>query len=133
MKLFWDGDKISTMNRELKPLYLNTQYYGLGIVVFGMMLLANAWNILKKGDQIALVVATLGVIFLYTLVIYQINYVWDSIENVLRYSYKRFMFSFIPLMWFYIATNGITLWVTKKADNLLYKKLSTTCRAIPAP
>lgn len=120
-KLFWDGDKIATMYRELKPLYLNTQYYGLGIVVFGLMLLANAWNIVKKGDQIALVVATLGVIFLYTLVIYQINYVWDSIENVLRYSYKRFMFSFIPLMWFYIATNGITLWVTRKADSQLYK------------
>lgn len=121
-KLFWDGDKIATMYRELKPLYLNTQYYGIGVVVFGLMLLGNLWNLFRKGDQVALVVATLGVMFLYTLIIYQIDYVWDSIENVLRYSYKRFFFSFIPLMWFYIATNGITMWATKKSDNLMYRK-----------
>lgn len=121
-KLFWDGDKIATMYRELKPLYLNTLYYGIGVVVFGLMLLGNLWNLFRKGDQVALVVATLGVMFLYTLIIYQIDYVWDSIENVLRYSYKRFFFSFIPLMWFYIATNGITIWATKKSDNLLYRK-----------
>lgn len=121
-KLFWDGDKIATMYRELKPLYLNTQYYGIGIVLFGLMLLGNLWNLFRKGDQAALVFATLGVMFLYTLIIYQIDYVWDSIENVLRYSYKRFFFSFIPLLWFYIATNGITMWVTKKTDGLLYNK-----------
>lgn len=121
-KLFWDGDKLATMYRELKPLYLNTQYYGLSVVVFGLMLLGNLWNLFRKGDQVALVVATLGVMLLYTLIIYQINYVWDSIENVLRYSYKRFFFAFIPLMWFYVATNGITMWLTKKTDNLLYRK-----------
>jgi hypothetical protein len=119
-KLFWDGEKIATMYRELKPLYLNTQYYGLSVVLFGLLLLGNVWNLFRKGDQAALVVATLGVMLLYTLIIYQINYVWDSIENVLRYSYKRFFFAFIPLMWFYIATNGITKWVTQKTDRLLY-------------
>lgn len=121
-KLFWDSEKISTIFRELKPLYLNTQYYGIGVVVFGLMLLVNLWNLFRKGDQAALLFVTFGVILLYTLLIYQIDYVWDKIENVLRYSYKRFFFSFIPLMWFYIATNGITMWVTKKADNLLYRK-----------
>jgi len=120
-KLFWDSDKLATMYRELKPLYLNTQYYGIGIVVFGLMLLLNSWNLVRKGDQAALVVATLGVMFLYTLLIYQIDYVWDTMENVLRYSYKRFLFSFIPLMWFYIATNGITMLATKKSDELLYR------------
>jgi hypothetical protein len=121
-KLFWDGNKISTMIHELRILYLNTQYYGLGVIVFFLMLLLNLWNLFRKGDQVALVVATLGVMICYTLIIYQINFVWDSIENVLRYSYKRFLFSFIPMMWFYIATNGITMWVTKKTDNLLYRK-----------
>ena len=91
-------------------------------MVFALMLLLNLWNLFRKGDQVALVVATLGVMVLYTLIIYQINFVWDSIENVLRYSYKRFFFSFIPMMWFYIATNGITMWATKKTDDLLYKK-----------
>lgn len=120
-KPFWDADKIDTILTELKPLYLNTQYYGMGVVAFLLLLLANAWNLVRKGDQAALVLTTLGVMFLYTLLIYQIDYVWDSIENVLRYSYKRFFFSFIPLLWFYIASNQIVRWVTVKADKLLYK------------
>lgn len=121
-KLFWDGDKLATMYNELKILYLNTKYYGIGVVVFGLMLLGNLWNLFRKGDQAALLIVTLGVMFLYTLIIYQIDYVWDNIQNVLRYSYKRFFFSFIPLLWYYIATNGITMWATKKTDNLLYRK-----------
>lgn len=121
-KLFWDGEKLSTMYQELKILYLNTKYYGIGVVVFGLMLLGNLWNLFRKGDQAALLIATLGVMLLYTLIIYQIDYVWDNIQNVLRYSYKRFFFSFIPLLWYYIATNGITMWATKKTDDLLYSK-----------
>jgi hypothetical protein len=120
-KPFWDPDKIDTIVTELSELYFNSQYYGIGILVFALLLVANLWNLFRKGDQVALVVATLGVIFLYTLIIYQINYVWDNIENVLRYSYKRFLFSFIPLLWYYIATNRIVLWTTQKADRLLYK------------
>lgn len=121
-KLFWDEAKISTMYQELKPLYLNSMYYGIGIYAFFGMVLLNLWNTIRKGDQLALLIVTLGVIFLYTFLIYQIDYVWDSIQNVLRYSYKRFFFSFIPLMWFYVASVGITKWVTQRADNLLYRK-----------
>jgi hypothetical protein len=120
-KPFWDGEKAATIFRELKVLYSNTQYYGLSVVAFVLLLLANSWNIIRKGDQGGLIFATLGVMFLYTLIIYHIDYKWDIIENVLRFSYKRFFFSFIPLLWFYAASNGVTMWVTKKADELLYR------------
>jgi len=120
-KLFWDGDKISTMWRELSVLYTTKEYYGLGIYAFALFLLINLWNLFRKGDKAALIIATLVVMFLYTLLIYQIDYKFDSIENVLRYSYKRFFFSFIPLMWFYIASNKISMWITNKTDNLLYR------------
>jgi hypothetical protein len=120
-KLFWDSEKIDTMARELKTLYLNTDYYGIGVITFGLFLLLNLWNLIRKGDQAATAFAAVGVMLLYTLLIYHINFVWDSLENVLRFSYKRFLFSFIPLMWFYIGTNGIVRWVTEKADKMLYK------------
>jgi hypothetical protein len=120
-KLFWDAEKIDTIFRELKVLYSNTQYYGLSVVAFVLLLFLNSWNIIRKRDQLAAVLSTLGVMFLYTLIIYHIDYKWDSIENVLRYSYKRFFFSFIPLLWFYVASNHITRWFTQKADKLLYR------------
>ena len=121
LKPFWDAEKASTIFREVKLLFLNTQYYGISILLFGLLILVNLWNIIKKGDQLPLLFATLGVILLYSLLIYQINYVFDRIENVLMFSYKRFIFSFIPLFWFYIATNKSVLWLTSKGDKLLYK------------
>lgn len=121
-KLFWDVDKITTIYQELKPLYLNTMYYGIGIFAFFGTVVLNFRNTIRKGDQLALLSVTFGVIILYTLLIYQIDYVWDTIQNVLRYSYKRFFFSFIPLMWFYVASAGITKWVTLKTDHLIYRK-----------
>lgn len=121
LKPYWDADKASTIFEELKVLYGNTLYYGIGIYLFGIMLVINLWNIIKKADQLPLIASIFGVILFYTILIYQIDYVWDTIENVLRYSYKRFLFSFIPLMWFYIATNHNVLWSTKKLDQLLYK------------
>lgn len=120
-KLFWDSEKVSTIWRELIDLYGNTQYYGIGIFTFLLFLVLNIWNIIRKGDQAAMLISIFVVILLYTLLIYHIDYVWDSMENVLRYSYKRFLFSFIPLMWFYIANNGIMQWLTIKTDKLLYK------------
>ena len=35
-------------------------------------------------------------IALYFLVLYHIDYRWDSIDNVLSYSAKRFMFCYVP-------------------------------------
>ncbi len=122
LKPFWDADKFHTIINELNNLYFNKLYYGLSIVAFCAFFVLNLWNIVKRKDQWVLLTAIFGVIFVYTLLIYQIDYVWDSIENVLRFSYKRFLFSFIPLFWFYIATNHLVLWVTQKADGLLYKE-----------
>ena len=53
----------------------------------------------------------LGMILLsllfYGLVIYHVDYVWDSIQNVLAYSSKRFFFCFVPMCWYFIATTRI--------------------------
>jgi len=121
-KLFWDEEKISIMCRELKPLYMNTLLYGISIIAFFGTVALNLWNTIRKRDQLPLLFVTLGVMMLYTFLIYQIDYVWDSIQNVLRFSYKRFFYSFIPLMWFYVASAGVTKWITLKTDHLIYRK-----------
>ncbi|MDR1780778.1 MAG: glycosyltransferase [Tannerella sp.] len=50
--------------------------------------------------------------------------VWDDIHNVLRYSYKRFLFSFVPLVWFYIAANQNVKWLFDKAEEFMFGKKS---------
>jgi hypothetical protein len=37
-------------------------------------------------------------------------------ENVLLYSAKRFMFCFIPVLWYYIASNKSVIWLMDKVE-----------------
>jgi hypothetical protein len=37
----------------------------------------------------------------YVTVLYQVDYQWDSIQNVLDFSAKRFLFCFVPMAWFF--------------------------------
>ena len=120
MKPFWDGEKAAMIAREVWKLFNGTTYYGLTFILFLFILLSNVWNIYKKRDQLIILLLTCIALSLYTLVIYQIDYVWDSLLNVLLYSYKRFLFSFIPLLWFYMAANRNMAWLFEKVDNWLY-------------
>jgi hypothetical protein len=58
--------------------------------------------------------------FSITIMVYQIDYVWDSLENVMRYSYKRFLFAFVPLLWFYIAAGKNINLIFEKIDNFIW-------------
>jgi hypothetical protein len=115
-KPFWDAEKASIITSEVWMLFKNGTYYGLTFSLFIIVLLSNVWNIYKRGDQAVTLLLTVLSCLFYTILVYQINYLWDDIHNVLRYSYKRFLFSFVPLVWFYIAANQNVKWLFDKAE-----------------
>ena len=121
---FWDGEKIQTMGREMWNLFVTRGeiYYGWTIVLFALILLSNCYNIWKHKDQVVTLFLILGALFVYTLLLYQIDYIWDAIENVIRYSYKRFFFSFAPLFWFYIVANRNASCFFNGIDRFVYGK-----------
>ncbi|MDR2685049.1 MAG: hypothetical protein LBB53_06680 [Prevotellaceae bacterium] len=121
-KPFWDSEKISTIIREVWILFNSTTFYGISFILFFFVLLSNIWQIFKKHNHaVTLLLIFLSIIF-YTVLVYQVNYLWDSILNVLHYSYKRFLFSFIPLLWFYVAVNFNVKWLFEKIDIFLWGK-----------
>ena len=117
---FWDGEKITVMGREMWALFTQNVYYGWTIPLFVLALLSNAYNLWKYKDQTTTLFLTLGALAVYTLLLYQIDYIWDAIENVIRYSYKRFFFCFIPLFWFYIVANRNASWLFDRIDRFVY-------------
>ena len=119
-KPFWDGDKVAVMSREMWALFTQNVYYGWTIPLFVLVLLSNIYNLWKHKDQTITLFLTLGALAIYTLLLYQIDYIWDAIENVIRYSYKRFFFCFIPLFWFYIVANRNVSWLFNKIDRFVY-------------
>ena len=119
IKPFWDSAKAGTIWEYTLMLFKSTQYYGLSFIVFVAGFVCNLWFIIKKRDNIYLLIIMLLAIVLYSILLYHIEYKFDSLENVLLYSAKRFMFCFIPLLWFYVASNHSVLWVLNKIELFL--------------
>ena len=117
--LFWDTEKIITIIYGFIMLLTDMNYYGWTFVVFSIMLMANTWFMIKKKESLVFLAMFFIALFCYMLILYHIEYKWDSIENVLSYSAKRFMFCFIPLAWYYSCTNHAVKSLFSKLDNLL--------------
>lgn len=101
---FWDGDKIGTIWHGFVMLLFESDYYGWTFTAASLAIIANMWFFIKRKDSLAPIVALLLGMALYLFLIYQIDYTWDSIENVISYSVKRFFFCFVPLAWYFVFT-----------------------------
>jgi hypothetical protein len=112
---YWDAEKAGAIWTYMRSHYSNTLYYGWTFVAFLISLLINGWYIIRKKDNIAI----LGMLFLssvlYMIALYQIDYKWDTIQNVLAYSAKRFLFCFVPIVWFCSMSNHWVRAVFSKA------------------
>lgn len=119
---FWDAGKFDLIYSAMKGHYSNTQYYGWSFVVLLLALLANSYYLIKKRDNLPLLVMIILASVFYVIVLYQIDYKWDKIENVLAYSAKRFLFCFIPCVWYYAVTNKVTIAGLNKLEKFLSLK-----------
>ncbi len=124
---YWDGQKAATVIKGAWSLFSGGVYYGWTFHAFAIVLAVHLAAVLfcslhrsnKAGSESnavawfggfsGLLVPTvlLASIAGYYLVLYQVDYKWDSIENVLAYSAKRFNFCFVPLAWYYVASSAL--------------------------
>ena len=116
---YWDAEKAHTIWDGAWALLTNTGYYAWTFAAFLLAVIANAYFMFKCRDSIYVLSTILVSIFFYFLVLYHVDYVWDSIQNVLNYSAKRFMFCFVPMTWYYVCTC--------KAGRQLFEKVESVC------
>jgi hypothetical protein len=119
VKPFWNAEKANTIWKYMLSLYKSTAFYGITFIVFIAGLVVNLKLLIRKYDNIYLLSAILLSMAFYIILLYQIDYKWDRIENVLSYSAKRFMFCFIPVIWYYIGSNGTVIWAMNKVETFL--------------
>ncbi|MDR3137903.1 MAG: hypothetical protein LBT73_03390 [Tannerellaceae bacterium] len=107
----FDLDKAAVIAHYLAALFDSQNYYGLTFPLFAIAFLCNLPNLLpalrhkRLHEDFPLLGLTFAAFLLYVALLYQLDYKWDSIENVLAYSVKRFLFCFIPLLWLYTFSN----------------------------
>lgn len=104
-KLFYDAEKFNSIASGFKFLFTTEEYYGWTFTALLISCIITLFFIRK--DKMVWIKWSMFVIVVvgYALALYQVDYLWDSIQNVLNYSAKRFLFSFVPLAWYIAATN----------------------------
>ncbi len=107
--LYWDPDKLLRMLKQVEFVTFSTQYYGIVIYLFIIMLLINIPFIIKHKEGIVLLSIIVVPWILYMLIYYQLNtdYMTYSAGGWLGSGYKRGLFYFIPLLLFYCVNNRI--------------------------
>ena len=100
---YWDGEKASTVFAGAWTLLTQLTFYGWAFLILLIAIIANLYYTIKERANLNVLLALILSITLYYIVLYQVDYKWDSINNVLAYSAKRFMFCYIPVAWYYIC------------------------------
>lgn len=118
-ELFYDAEKLSSITNGFKFLFVTEAYYGWTFTVLLISCIITLFFI--RRDKKVWIGWSIFVILIvgYALALYQVDYLWDSIQNVLNYSAKRFFFSFVPLAWYIAATNYPIAKIFEQIDNRL--------------
>lgn len=119
---FWDGEKLNLIWNYMLQHYQDAGRFGVSFIVFLWAIILNIWWIIKYKDNIYLLSMIFVAMLFYIIILYQIDYKWDAIQNVMMHSAKRFMFCFIPLLWYYVITNRSSIYVLNKIENFLKLK-----------
>lgn len=122
---FWDGDKAYKIWFYLKHHFMNLRFYGYSFLIFVIAIGMNLPGVLRRRVPFYLPLIFLFSILFYAVVIYQIEYKWDRIENVLAHSAKRFLFCFVPMAWYYVASNPLVSKAMNRLDEYMCSRKTT--------
>ena len=101
---FWDAAKAGVIWDGAWALLTQTTFYGWAFLALLLAFIANIYYTVKERDNLHVLAALALSVFLYYLVLYHVDYKWDSIDNVLAYSAKRYTFCFVPIAWYYVVS-----------------------------
>ena len=121
-KPFWDSNKFNGVLTWVKNLVTNTNLYGISFYAFFVSIIINIKNIFKEKTSILLILFFISW-GIYTLLFYQMdNTKMDSLATMMKASYRRGLFAFIPIMWFYVSTNKTINFLSNKYEKILFPK-----------
>lgn len=119
--LFWDFNKLTQLFTKTSLLMLASgMTYGITFQLFLVILALNTVDVLTK--QIPLAIFIIISWFSYTLLYYQMdNSIAGDLDTYIYTGFKRGMFNFVPICWFFVATSPLSLKWLSKMDDLIYK------------
>lgn len=119
--LFWDAERFALLTDWIKRLIFNMNLYGLTFYIFLLAILINIKNIFRNKTELLLMIL-LSFLF-YSAIYYQFDDVkQDPLNSMMRGSFKRALFYFIPLVLFYASTNKMVNQIFNFIENFRISK-----------
>ena len=116
---FFDYSKLIEILTRVQNLIFNLNLFGVTFFAFIVAILLNLKNINKDKFSQFLILTLLSWGF-YTFLFYQMdNSKMDPVKSMINASYRRGLFVFVPLIWFYIANNTVVKLTFEKVENYL--------------
>ncbi|HPN69157.1 MAG TPA: glycosyltransferase family 39 protein, partial [Saprospiraceae bacterium] len=122
----WDGEKFDKLWKYVFGLITNKSLYGLSFYAFFTFLIINIYFLIKK-DMWAFIFMFMVALIPYTMIYYFIEdeaYLFAEGGGWLASGYKRGLFSYIPLAWFYVfVSKGPSLFFKFIEEKIFEKKV----------
>lgn len=118
---FWNSEKLTSLFSKTSYLLLASgMTYGITFQLFLVILALNFVDLFTTQIHLAIFIVVSW--FAYTLLYYQMdNAAIGDLETYIYTGFKRGMFNFVPLCWFFIATSPFSEKWIKKMDSFIYK------------
>jgi len=116
--IFWDAEKLYMIIGYLQNHLASVQYYGLASYFLILLLVINLL-FFKRAHNHQFGLILLGLVIMHVFLLYQLHYKGDNMEWLLKYSLKRYIFNWIPLIYFFIGTSFGFQWLTRKLESFL--------------
>lgn len=121
-KLFWNPNKFSAIIQWINKLVFNTNLYGIAFYALIISIIINIKYLFKEKNSIILILFFLS-LGIYTFLFYQMdNNIMSPLNSMMKNSYRRGLFCFIPIIWFYVSTNSTVKLLFNKYERFLYSK-----------
>lgn len=106
--------------------FRNELYFGNIFPLSLVVLMVSLFSFRKNASSLFLFFVVSASMIFYALMLYHVDYRWDTLANVLVYSSMRFFFSFIPLLWVAVfmcyPVSKCWEWIDNKLSFSLSKK-----------
>ncbi len=115
-------DQISEILKLATSTIMESSYYGLTLYIFILVIVISVWKKEIFKEQLLILSIIIFSFFGYLALLNQLKLRADSLQNIIKYSGKRFFFGHIILMWAYISTNVLVAKLFANIHQLLSLK-----------
>lgn len=116
--LFWDAERFSLLTGWIKRLVFDVNLYGLTFYIFLLAVVLNIKDVFHDKSKLLLMIC-LSFIF-YSVIYYQFDDTkQDSLTTMMRASFKRALFYFVPMVLYYASVNKRTQWIFGRIDRFI--------------